>query len=1683
MKWSAIPFETLYRSIESDEFDFDLFKEVLPDLQNLNLNTDKLKNNASRSQLEKGEIELSDGSTFKVNQEFIFEAISLSDELNLDEIVACELILSGDTTANNGKVQYFLRRQYILQIVSFIVNCFHEDTELYQELIKNGALVSNILSAFKFIHTQLSEIKQQINKAQILENYNALFQQNIKFRRDFLLREYDILSQILYGLVDKGAIMKNKDFILSLLHHVSELDSNDFFIIYYTPAFFHLFASLRVLPDADVKLLHSQFMKDLKDDSIYTKPVKVALIFIFFAYFIGWCKEDPKRRADTMDFKTDVDEPMTSAVELGAIEQILIFAADTSIVEQDKSMELFYDIRSLLERHIPRLIPKQLLDDEKIFSQTTNSTYNPASATDNMSGRGLWNPSYPGMMSTTGIARLNSMPNNVNEYSYTTIVLSDQTQEFFLSSFDDVLQTIITDCAFLLTKIKDAEEDSLLSGEDLTLDDISLKADLERFFLSIYFFYASRPEYSCTFWSDKESNAYGFIEWCSRCNDNLMRSCFYLMVSSLSFGPENALNVYHYFGENSSISWKNIAQCLSDYTKKISNFNSSLHKRQQFSESTHNDIDSTAVALEEGLNEEAVIFLSSLLTLVGSVTYQVDEDVKSSLSKVFSDVLFEFTKINTPLVGAAFKVISNLVPKLESSRTKFWSFLDSLIFKDSSLNYSSESYRNAFTNVLTKYSDVLGFLQLFKNLISIHSRENNSEYMVFGKLAFPARLGQGYRKVGIWPYFDYIFNDILVYVDQIVDIRNKRAVQLPILKIIYTGLCSFDYSVILNSISAAANLDALVDCENFFNYVQECPAIPIFNYIFTEKIYKSIFNVVDVGVDQLSIELEGGKNQAELLQLAVKIINKVLDYQETYVEELFPIVKKHGKTDYFLPKNYSLHGLRSFYDAIFFNIPLVAHLGLYVGVDDQILATNSLRILAKLSECSNGSVASLSKRNKLLTIFDSVDESARIKDAFITQLESSITDAGVLALKLELLDFLTSNLSNYSRTMTISHLLLGFQVSNVISLGPNLATFISSGTSLLDSLISVLEASLNSITKDNIDYAPMRLATAALEIILKLCRNPLTSGLLYSYLIKENFFERIMILDPQVTRFTTWNGSPFDNSTEEKCKNFIESKSVGAFLSFLAYRNYWTQYLGLFIHKISFSGTKSEVLTYVNYLISNTMYSVRLFSFLDPLNYGNICEPKETLSIFTNVPLNLEQVTLNKYCSGNIYDFHKMENLMRLIKRVRAESLHSNSFSLTVSKEQFLKDADVECIKAKSHFTNIISRNKALELSLSVLHSWVQLVQIIVTDGKLEPSTRSNFILEVFGTIIPKISDYIEFNITFSEELVSLAVFLFDIYNRDRKLITDKGTVDGRLYQLFKTCIQGINSPLSSVALRSDFYILANHYLSRVLSDQVGSEKVLQDLRLGSKKLVEIIWNDVVYGEGTSRVTGILLLDSLIQLANRSKENFILDSLMKTTRLLLIIRSLKNTDALLNSTTEHINIDDLLYELTAFKATVFFLIRVAETRGGANALIENNLFRIIAELSFLKVDPDLGLDLVFDEVYVQNSKFLKVNVTLDNPLLVDKDANGVSLFELIVPIFQLISAVLVSMGSSNKAVVQTVKGLLNTYKRLVIGIFKRDLLREKEDKKNSSDPNNQSLNEMVKLIVMLCTLTGYQNND
>lgn len=1682
MNWNTIPFEVLYTSIENDDFDLKVFENVLSDLQNLNLNNNKLKNQESRSILEKGKITVSDGSEYKLSQEFIVSAIKLSDELNLDEIVTCELMLSNLSDLdyskndnllliNNGKVQYYMRRQYILQIVSYIVNCMGPNDPTINKLIiddSESTLLTNILPAFKSIHSQLNDIKQMINRAQILEQNDILFKQSIKFRRDFLLKEYDILGQILYGLTNLGLLLK-KESLLDIIKHVVELDANDYFIIYYLPALFLAFNNLEQFKNEfDVKDLYSQFIKDLKsDDNVSSKPIKATLVFVFLTFFISWCKTKPSERAASLDFKTDIDEPMMLAVEFGAFEQLLAITAETSIIEKDKSIDLFYDIRSLLQRHIPRLIPKHLLDNELSYDKIGKQNNMM-----NMSNNGMsLNNSLGGSMFITGN---HSTDSTIYDFQPENIHFSEQIESFFLSATHIVLQRVITDCAFLLTKIKDAEEDSLLSGEDLDLDDICEKADLERFFITLYFFYASRPEYSKEFLEDKESNAYGFIEWAAKCSDSFMRSCFYLLVSSLSFGPKNSTHIFQYFGDNNLVSWKLIAQCISDYIVKINNFNNLEQQRNQNLEST--DSDALTLALEEGLNEETIIFLSSLLTLIGSVAHDVDESVKQTLSLLFMDILFEFSKLNTPLVGACLKTLSHLVPVETKDKMKFWLALDSMIFKSSNFTNMSSSYATLFSSIFTNFTEILGFLNLFNKLI----QNTNTEEISFGKLEFPVKLGQGYRKVGIVPYFDFITHNIFVPSSKIVDNTYKEAIQIPVLEIFNNSLQSFDYNVILNAASTNTDLNKLVVTSDFFTYVQESPVSIMINYLLEEPVFKGVFNIIQYNVSDLTYQNDIASSQTTLVKNALNIIDRILEFQETYTEELVPIVKKHQNTNYMIPRDFGTHGLRSFYDAIFFNLDIIAHLGLYVGIKNYSIASKSVAILNKLSLRYAIDSPQQYGQNKLLVIFDAVDESARIKDGFISQLESPIDSDESLNSKLEILEFLNGNLSYTDQSVTVSHSLLGFQVTNILSTGPKLSTFIASDSSLFKTVLFLLQSSLESIDSTNIQYAPMRLASLNMEILLKLCRNPVTSKIVSDVLLEYGFFESVIQLDPAVTKYTRWEGQLYHSPSVEDIDKFINSSSIGALLSFLCYRNHLIQYLSLFIHRISLVGTGSQLLSYIDLLISNTMYSAKVFSFLNTLGFKNIPVDKkliDSVSELARLPLDLTKVKLTQNCTGPVFDVENINNMLKLFKK--SHEPVSNSMILTVGNEEMNKynaRIDAEIVNVRTYVVNFISGSKLNKLQLSILHSWVQLVQILVSDGKLGPLERSNFVLEIFSVIIPKINDYVEFDIRLSEDLVSLAVFLYDVYNQDRLLINKKDSLDGRLQNLFKVCIHGITSPLSSVSLRSDFYVLANQYLVRVLNDNTISGDILQSLRVQSERFVEAICNDAIYGESTSRITAILLLDSLVQIANSNRENIILDALVKNTQLHLIIRTLKNVDRLINSKKDTVSIDNLLYEITAFKAITYFLVHIAETRNGAQCLIQNKVLQVIGNITFLRSDPDLGLTVFAEDKLTQKAGL--VEITLDEKKLSGNSNNNLSLKELIIPIFKLLTAVLISAGNQNHEVIKSVKGLLVSIRKLLICIFKYDTLEEKEGLNKA-----HSSNELVKLTVLLCSLTNYYGEN
>lgn len=207
-----------------------------------------------------------------------------------------------------------------------------------------------------------------------------------------------------------------------------------------------------------------------------------------------------------------------------------------------------------------------------------------------------------------------------------------------------------------------------------------------------------------------------------------------------------------------------------------------------------------------------------------------------------------------------------------------------------------------------------------------------------------------------------------------------------------------------------------------------------------------------------------------------------------------------------------------------------------------------------------------------------------------------------------------------------------------------------------------------------------------------------------------------------------------------------------------------------------------------------------------------------------------------------------------------------------------------------------------------------------------------------------------------------------------------------------------------------------------------------------------------------------------------------------------------------------INVDTLLYELTALKATLYLLIRIGQTKAGASQLIQNEIFPIIRRLQFLSVDVDLGMEFQIDADGTNNAT---IQLSLDVPITIkygqirsiagsdshknkgqnepgwkkdlgfskegqgSEDGKNVSYYELLVPVFQLVATVLLSVGPSYKPAVGQAQQLLQQYRPLVQAIMKRDTITLKVKElavgpgTSHGDCMDDGLSQMAKLFTLI----------
>ena len=1756
--WSTLPFQALYNALSSknDELIQSLTEELSDDL--ISLLIVKQKSETSRKSLESGNVTLSDGSSFQVNQTFIENVINLSDLLNIDELIAAEIFYYatqnelknlGTSYLDSAIAAYYSRRDYILQIVSYYL-CFSNSINISKSnqnenltssssteisifndssnqnngktylkdkifQIKNFS-ITHILESFKAIEKELELIKQSVERSKVLGTYHehAPFMKNIRFRRNQLFKQFQIVGEILLGYIYSG--FKSNHFTLdnftSILNHITSFDPTDNFSLCYIPGLFTYVSNLDKINDNDVENLQKLVIDSVNNiDKLAECPIKALILLVFTTNFIDWCKKS-KDRKNKFDFTFSVDDPMQKFVSAGALEQLLSICADISLIEStlDHSIKPFYDFRSFLQQHIPKSLPIRLFDiDEEATSRAKHS---------------LQRQKLLGSESIETDA--------VTIYKIDDqITFNEHFVDFLVPILSTFIHSFISNAAFFMSQLRDTEEDLLLSSEDFNLEELTENADLERFYMSIYYLYSERPQYATEIWSDTSSSLYGFLQWASRCNSPLIMSTFAMVLASLATGESNSINVFTFLQmtnssnpnvltnprENStlltkysSISWSTIYSTLSYYNDALSKVleNSVLGNLVDSNNSSNKKIVTE-------LGEDSIIYISGFFQVISQVsknsTKAKVELLDSDNNQLFT-ILINLLNSNTSLNGSIMALLTSLLGDSEQERFKFWQAIDNCFFynnkNNSFINFTNEN----FSKKLADYHSIFGFVDLITKLLTpLDSSTNISQSL---KHSFPQELGSMVRRPGVWCYINYICGKVFPEVDYLDASDNEKTLlKFSILKLMNICLNQLDPDIVLNAAACRIkNIDFVTANNNIITYLQSHQGSAVLNVLYDNKVYDSLFNISNLGIDRLS-ELSEISIVTKTLEESLKLIDNALLFESFFTDELIPILRLPDN-NYVDPTTVALSGLHRFSESFILNLPVVANFSLYVGSTQLQVAEKSLSILKKLStskEFNNlqiGVHLNLIKKNKLLVLCETIDETIRIRSQFINQIENPNYSQEYLSLKFAILNFLNLNLSIDDKQPTIAHFLLGFDTKKINFGSPDVETTIASNKSLFRSIVNILKTTLVSINDvSNFTYTFVKVCSLCLEIIVKLCKSDMTGRKILQYVRTDgselsplNSNNNLILFLLENTKKlpvnSLFSGMKFDGTFKVENKFCSEGEAISTFNNFIFYRHNLLELIAVEIHVSSINGTLSlkraylETLTHLSSFVSA---SSKVLNYLDILNFKayNMIEPIDnTFASFDYEYIfkRIKSIDVTTETNNSHYDLSIIDKLVALYAKSSKKSFDVKENERIIAMESAKLKKIIIC--SASYDTFKFNMYKYLS-------SWTLLVRVLVAELDMKISVRSDFIVEVFQCITPKLDEYMDYDVTFAELLSSLCVHLLSVYSADKNILyTNKSEIEARslfdynrLFPLFKVAMQRIILPFSTSNLRSDLYIIGSNIVENISHNTRNITDLVVFLKSLDSKTFDVICHDTLVGDGSSRITSLLLLENIIKLTDsfngsNFQENLLFETLFKGNYFSLLIQKFKVVDAsfcrALNPNTGNSGITfyELTYELTYFKSIISLLTRIAQIRYGAQMLIRNDIFKTIQECKFLQLDADLGFELKLQEYLNGSSAFVTMKISLDNPLKINDNDTAqeiISYYEILIPVFQLINSIIISSGSQNSVCNLQAETIKVHFSNLIAGVLKREVVYE-ELKNEVGNYNVEGLKELTKMFILFHSL-------
>lgn len=1545
-----------------------------------------------------------------------------------------------------------MRRQYILNIIAFIIGNFIDQGPLatkIQSFAKNlesgqTSFFSRVLSSLKSVEANFTSLDEKESRGAILGQLESSdFRNQLKLERDFLLIEHQNLSQILYSIIQKGSIKYTTDFI-TLIQHVRQLDTYNSLLVHYIPAIHAISLQLDPYLSASPQNLDlpaiANIAKEFKDSKSWRLGYWRGLVqFIFYTYATGLYRSkyvesdgsNTPNSANELDFKADLQDPIKESIDDGALELLMFTASD--INPSSINFEPFYDFRPDLKFCVP---------DFKSLGRFSNGISDLIYSNLEKLTEGV----ITNLADILREMRLNEedmylanaqreIYDGANEENTCGVDLErffificclyydrpDSALPFWVDQESDLYNFVLwasqCDIVFMATAFS-AMLASLASGPACAL--------AVHKFLSEH---ATNPSFA------SRTRKIAKLSW-SQIIKALSSSIKNLKPpqpppSSLLLSKAKVIADIPELDSSDVWILTTYLQILSQVVKYsteardellTSYLSSSGDGKQPTKPENANGPNGTLPPPAPVSGSNSLVISSSLSNgAVTQVQQPLAEPPKEKDNGLVVSILFEFLSFYTPLFGPILYTLSGFaLSESQQVKDNLWTALDQWLF-NTTIAFPQNEYLGAdvaskerLFRLMSSFPTVYGFVSFLEALLRPSSTQQSDLY----SLPFPENLGGKYRSPGLWPYVDFIINEVFVTsaTSTTMSEKSKMQIQLPTIRFILHCLQHFDPEIPIISASAGIDINVIVKTQTFQDFIQIHPSSIAMNYLFSTKIYTPLIEIASVGIDAVS-ELPEDSPTVSILIDTLRIINDILNLQNIFIDA----VKKANRAGDSGPIHLSTHGLSSFEDAILFNLSIISHLALYTSSPNATLARLSLSLLDRVSHSSQFSTPSYStvdsriRGNRLLSILEAVDDSVRIKEGIIEQLTRPldsyvstglIPDAG-LRIKEEILKFLISNLPSTYKEASISHLLLGFKINSDGSLSPDSTRGgIFSEISILETIIQTAFNSNRAITGSYIPYQPARISSLCYKIIRLLIKNSLSTGIMIEYLREKSFFLSSLKSEPIVDSRAIWDEIPFEDVPE-----FYTSYSARAFLCFIDKRASLLECLSIELHAAALSGSLSAVSRYMEALANmniknddtfETSSATKILSFLDVVEYT--IPPKERLNEEITSTFGEQLVAHILRRDSELDDQSAVAELTYLL-RLKGLELMGTGHITSLNDPSFVQAIDSVIIS----FTRNRLLDRLRSTQLSCLQAWSKLLLVVVNDSDLAPNDRTNLLLEVFQSVVHKLKLYSTTDSEYAENLASLLVSLYSIYLSDinamERTISNKNpsllkkNSAERTHPLFKAVISSILTSNSTPTLRSELYVIAYKYLKNVLSDEslTASSSIirncLQTIRVSGDKLIEFICNDALNGEGTTRLTAYILLEVFSTLSIRAKSTFLLDTLVKYNMLLLIVRSISHCDeeivkrddlqfSYLSTTNKRSHLSGVFaaanrhYQIMIFKSIVSLLLQLARTRHGAHQITQCGLFEILKTCKFLRIDPDVGIDVrsAFNPV-LTNKKF------------------------------------------------------------------------------------------------------------